>query len=207
MSNPLDPDRFTVKGGDKRPIFHYPDLLCVRALRFRPQHSPLSITQVSGLVGLAMEVRNRLGGNPLRMVELGAHSGESSAIWAGTRMFQQITLIDTWQNRAAKGLCEFRMRRFKNVNMVEADGIKAAERFEDDYFDFLYLDADHCKDFTVECLNAWMPKVKPGGIFAGHDWNEESWPGVIEGVTEVFNLTAPPMIFEDTSWLIQKPID
>ena len=45
-----------------------------------------------------------------------------------------------------------------------------AERYPDEYFDFIYVDARHdFKGVTVD-MEAWWPKLRPGGIFAGRDY-------------------------------------
>jgi hypothetical protein len=44
---------------------------------------------------------------------------------------------------------------------------------------------------------AWKPKVKPGGIMAGHDYGPHA-PGVIKAVNEVFGK--PSRVYRDTTW-------
>lgn len=41
--------------------------------------------------------------------------------------------------------------------------------------DFIFIDGDHSYERCYEDLNLWYNKVRPGGIFAGHDF---SLPGV-----------------------------
>lgn len=55
--------------------------------------------------------------------------------------------------------------------------------FMGDYFDFIYLDADHSYDFVKRNLEEWYPKVKKGGLFAGHDYiNGTMGDGTVFGV-------------------------
>jgi len=42
--------------------------------------------------------------------------------------------------------------------------------FEDEHFDFIYIDAGHDFASVYEDLTLWWPKLKPGGVFAGHDY-------------------------------------
>jgi len=42
--------------------------------------------------------------------------------------------------------------------------------FPDGFFDFVYIDANHKLEFIRKDIELWWPKVKPGGIFAGHDY-------------------------------------
>jgi hypothetical protein len=48
--------------------------------------------------------------------------------------------------------------------------------YEDEYFDFIYVDARHDFKGVAADLEAYWPKLKTGGIFAGHDYitNDES---------------------------------
>lgn len=38
--------------------------------------------------------------------------------------------------------------------------------------DFIFLDASHENPNDRENIDFWLPKIKPGGIFLGHDWYE-----------------------------------
>lgn len=75
-----------------------------------------------------------------------------------------------------------------NVILISSTSLSAAKMFNDEYFDFVYIDAAHDYDSVCKDLNAWYPKVKCGGIFSGHDYvtvsnlNEEY--GVVEAVEE-----------------------
>lgn len=53
---------------------------------------------------------------------------------------------------------------------------ECAKRFPDHYFDFVYVDARHDYKAVLEDLRAWWPKVKRGGIFAGHDYTWQHEP-------------------------------
>ena len=47
------------------------------------------------------------------------------------------------------------------------------------YFDWLYLDACHARECVAEDLQDWWPKLKPGGVFAGHDyWDTVQFPWI-----------------------------
>jgi hypothetical protein len=46
----------------------------------------------------------------------------------------------------------------------------ACHFFKDELFDFIYLDANHSEAFVSEELKRWYPKLKPGGLIAGHDY-------------------------------------
>jgi predicted O-methyltransferase YrrM len=61
--------------------------------------------------------------------------------------------------------------------------------FPDNYFDWIYIDTNHRYETTYEELMAYAPKMKPGGIIAGHDFINGNWVtslryGVREAVHE-----------------------
>lgn len=55
------------------------------------------------------------------------------------------------------------------VTPIEAPSVDAAAKFADGSLDFVFIDAP--RDFVnvFADVRAWYPKVKPGGVIAGHD--------------------------------------
>ncbi len=37
--------------------------------------------------------------------------------------------------------------------------------------DLVFIDGDHSYECVRQDIDSWMPKVRPGGILAGHDYN------------------------------------
>jgi len=56
------------------------------------------------------------------------------------------------------------------------------EKYEDSYFDFVYIDAGHNYEDVCKDIDAWRPKIKKNGILSGHDY----WLGkpVVKAVDE-----------------------
>jgi predicted O-methyltransferase YrrM len=48
----------------------------------------------------------------------------------------------------------------------------AAHCLEDDAFDFVYVDGDHHYKAVLRDLELYWPKVKSGGLFCGHDYED-----------------------------------
>lgn len=65
---------------------------------------------------------------------------------------------------------------------IRSTSIDAAKTFEDEFFDFIFIDASHKYEDVKNDMNAWYPKLKKGGFFAGHDYS--SWPEVTRAVDE-----------------------
>ena len=64
----------------------------------------------------------------------------------------------------------------------------AARRFPNNYFDLIYIDADHTYEGCLSDLETWYPKVKKGRFLIGDDYRDYVPPradvkfGVIEAV-------------------------
>jgi hypothetical protein len=49
------------------------------------------------------------------------------------------------------------------------DSAEAALQYQDGTVDFLFIDADHSEAGATRDIKSWLPKMRPGGIIAGHD--------------------------------------
>lgn len=56
------------------------------------------------------------------------------------------------------------------INPIRMPSVEAAEPYEDNSLDFVWIDADHSFEGSMLDLETWYPKVKRGGILAGHDY-------------------------------------
>lgn len=121
------------------------------------------------------------------VVEIGVASGcFSKQILASYPSLKEIYLIDLWgyQEKGYEDACnlpqETQNERYMQIRRDFADNEKvriirewsdkAASECEDESIDFLYLDANHSYEACKADLKAWYPKIKKGGLFAGHDY-------------------------------------
>lgn len=63
--------------------------------------------------------------------------------------------------------------------------VEAAPMVQDGWADFAFIDAGHSYGAVKADITAWLPKVRAGGWFGGHDYHS-AHPGVIRAVDEVF---------------------
>lgn len=94
--------------------------------------------------------------------------------------------IDSWESneywypgcgdqRAWDGVylsvCKY-MPWFPALRVIRSKSVAAASLFQDGYFDMVYLDGDHTTAGVLADGRAWLPKVRKGGLIAGHDYAE-----------------------------------
>jgi len=56
------------------------------------------------------------------------------------------------------------------ISAVKDFSDKAAAKFQDNSIDFCFIDAAHDYAHVKQDVEAWLPKIKKGGIIAGHDY-------------------------------------
>lgn len=121
-------------------------------------------------------------------VEVGTHRGEFARIfmlhWPG-----RLYCVDPWDTppgyegqakylehagasrdedmaAAARALAPYRERVF----LLRQLSTQAVGGFPDESLDFVYLDADHSFAAVLNDLYIWWPKLRRGGLLAGHDF-------------------------------------
>ncbi len=136
------------------------------------------------------------------IVEVGVNNGNYSQVLIDNSNAQLIYLVDPWKEDVIDSIdidkygsqedqdkrYNMVMERFKdnlNVKLVRKESLEAAKDFHDGYFDFIYIDALHEYKHVKADLNAWYPKLKDGGLFAGHDYKMfRSKKGLVKAVDE-----------------------
>ena len=92
---------------------------------------------------------------------------------------------------------------------------EAAKRVPHHSLDFVYIDARHDYASVMEDLEAWFDKVRPGGIFAGHDYIDGMFPagefGVKSAVDKFFAQRGIAVFATSNdgpfvSWMVQIPV-
>lgn len=69
------------------------------------------------------------------------------------------------------------------VRLVRMPSVQAARMFDDGSVFFVFIDGSHHYEDVKADLEAWEPKISPGGIIAGHDYHA-GFPGVKRAVDE-----------------------
>jgi predicted O-methyltransferase YrrM len=135
-----------------------------------------------------LEWLGKMGAGPKRIVEVGSHKGRSTFALASSNA-GVVYAVDLWPNPSVLTCFESNMapeltRRVIPVRMTSVDASVTLPG----EFDFIFVDADHSYDQVMSDLCSWTPRVKKGGVIAGHDY-DGFWPGVIQALDEVFGTT------------------
>lgn len=93
--------------------------------------------------------------------------------------------IDQWENEYINA-CRL-MFNYGCVKILRMTSLKAAGLFGRKSVGLVYIDGSHIPVDVVDDIKAWLPKIKSGGIIAGHDYGA-GWPGVVNAVNSQFEL-------------------
>lgn len=90
------------------------------------------------------------------------------------------------------------------INPIRAVSPDAASLYHGESIDFLWIDADHTAPAVAADLKAWWPKIKLGGIMAGHDFH--CFEGVRLSVNRFFGEAEDSRRFyvKPQSWAVVK---
>lgn len=163
-----------------------------------------------GLVDLV----NFIGCENLTMLEVGSYNGESAQVFLNTNAFSSIYCLDAWEGGydsrdwASNNIANSE-QYFLNFAKQNPDIIKVYKNysreipslFEDEFFDLIYIDANHSFDAVKADILSCLPKVKKGGYIAGHDYGYSMFE-VKDAVDQT--IGQPDKIFCDTSWIKLK---
>jgi hypothetical protein len=170
----------------------------------------------------------RLGLNR-RVCEIGVRRGHNLDVIVRGSNPEEFVGIDSWvdddvSSRNDVGYSQSQQDAFETEvrrkfarygdagKIIRSCSFEAAEHFPDEYFDYVYIDADHSYEAVKRDLADWYPKVRKGGILAGHDYVERESPRVQYGVKRAVDefvserhlryFTTTPEHYAD--WMILK---
>jgi GT2 family glycosyltransferase len=91
------------------------------------------------------------------------------------------------------------------IKPFQSTSVLASNEFQNDFFDFIFIDASHKYEDIKNDLNVWYPKVKQGGILAGHDY-QAYWEEVQRAVNEFVSENNLSIRIQEDCWIIEKGI-
>lgn len=135
-------------------------------------------------------------------VEVGSWKGRSASFMA-VEIFNsgkniKFDCVDLWEySESQKDLSEVQYKDiFKQfmeytfpvkdiINPIKGNSVAVAKTYKNKSLDFVFIDAAHDYDNVKADINAWLPKVKKGGVIAGHDYDSSN--GVRQAVQEIIS--------------------
>jgi hypothetical protein len=166
-------------------------------------------------------------------VEVGVWRGDFAYPFMDRWRGKQLILVDPWRRLPDEEYDDVRNRDFDpkdlervvdkfrefqpHVRVLRGTSIEAARAVHGP-LDFVYIDANHRYIHVKQDIELWWPKVRPGGILAGHDLFTLDHAGVTAAVTEfcvAHNLECCMVqgdfnehgcLVNSPSWYVEKPL-
>ena len=133
----------------------------------------------------------------MKIVEIGCWKGKSSSCMAvkiaNSGFKISFDCVDTWKGSREHGEQDESLYQSFIENMKPVEGLynakrmtslEAAQTYEDGSLDLIWIDASHEYEDVKDDIQAWLPKLKKGGIIGGDDYHP-AWSGVIQAVDEL----------------------
>ena len=144
--------------------------------------SPIPVLQNRLDIPLVFEQEKMLRGAELGVLH-GAYARDTLQRWPSA---VEYVLVDLWAPQdnyrdlanAAQDVQDKRLNEAlantepwkEKIGICRNFTTACATRYQDEYFDTLYIDARHDRLGVLEDLTAWWPKVKSDGLICGHDF-------------------------------------
>lgn len=148
-------------------------------------------------------IRSRFqGSRSIIGAEIGVWRGHTSELLLHHLPDLSLLAVDTWEKLAGPltepvpidmlqdAHNEFLQRTalFQQRCLIfQMASVIAAQRVAYRSLNFVFIDADHCYDHVMADLTAWYPKLKGGGLFCGHDYDNVHDRRGIFGVKRAVN--------------------
>lgn len=138
---------------------------------------------------LRHDVVNELNGNNNIGIELGVARGIYSRRMIDSARFKRFYGVDIYSDihdtKEYISALKYIGIEDTTYSLLRMDFESALEMFEDNYFDFIYVDGfAHTGEEGGKTLIDWIKKLKPGGILAGDDYHDD-WPLVVWAVNDL----------------------
>ena len=168
-----------------------------RSVSLRPEDGSDKRRRMHVLVDL---IHAHLPGEALRVVEVGTRTGRTGRhVLRYCPQIERLWAIDLAPPPTAM------FEGLDRVTFVRGYSDACAKDFEEESVDLVFLDADHSEEWVRRDLEAWLPKVRLGGIVAGHDYGAPRYPGVKISVDRFFQGHAHPVRLEaNRVWWTRK---
>jgi hypothetical protein len=88
------------------------------------------------------------------------------------------------------------------INTVRSSSLDSVNLYENRSLDFVFIDASHEYDDVKKDILTWYPKIKKGGVIAGHDFT--TFDGVRQAVDELIINKGMNYVLKNSYWIHKK---
>jgi len=147
--------------------------------------------------------------------EIGCHRGRSICSVADIIRDRKLLAycVDKWEpwgfDSSPHVLCAFLDAVGKaglelswHISVQRGASLAVAQYLDPECLDFAFIDADHHYASVKSDIEAWEPKVKPGGWIGGHDYFNLECPDVMRAVDERYGNRVLTRM-DSLIWLVQ----
>jgi hypothetical protein len=122
-------------------------------------------------------------------------------IWVGSAEHQGMDILneDGLYLEFQKNIEPVNDQRPGTIEFIRGKSLDVVDSIQNFSLDFVFIDASHEYEDVIADINSWYPKVKQGGVIAGHDYPD--WPGVKKAVKEYFRKG--DFIAKEQCWIHQ----
>lgn len=86
------------------------------------------------------------------------------------------------------------------IEVVQENSKDAQQRITDESLDFIFIDGDHSYEAALFDMTTYWPKVKKGGLFAGHDAGMQTVDTALANFREQHGITTPIQFCPNQCW-------
>ena len=143
------------------------------------------------------EIALHFDNRPIKIAELGVLHGESIPIFLNKLNVEEYRGIDLFNcyeenkdgsyhlmKEHGQDIYNYISKKYSNNSNVKLDvgyTHEVVNKFNDEYFDLIFIDAGHEYPQVSKDIELWYPKMKKNGIFSGDDYH---YPPVKKSVDE-----------------------
>jgi len=126
-----------------------------------------------------------------KMVELGVFRGEFAKDIIQIIRPSELFLVDIWDGEMGSGNKDgdnyvkitdmksiylnliHQTKPYNNIHVVRSDTVSFLRSCEENYFDAIYVDADHSEQAVYNDMIESFRVIRPGGYLMGHDYHHQ----------------------------------
>jgi len=170
----------------------------------------------------------QLKGHPdLIGIEIGVYEGTNAKYFLRELDIKQVFLLDSYMEyvayapkrlgskanlERAEKLAHAVLKKYSHkIKWIRRKSDEIVGEFADNSLDFVYVDGNHAYDFVRRDMEFYYPKIKKGGLLAGHDYDIKSVKKAVDEFAKIRglklnikNTNEGPNVINKNKWIAAK---